>query len=53
MDQEKEPLIPLYERVKHHSLSNQVRLLWNCIEELQKKNVPFKSESEPQEEPEK
>jgi len=42
----KEELLPLCDRVKHHSLPNQVRLLWNAVEELQKQVIPFASEQE-------
>jgi len=45
MSEEKD-LAPLYDRVKHESLPNQVRLLWNCVEELQKQVIPFAEEEE-------
>jgi len=45
MSKEKD-LIPLYDRVKHESLPNQVRLLWNCVEELQKQVIPFAEEAQ-------
>ena len=45
MDEEKD-LAPLFDRVKHHSLPNQVRLLWNCVEELQKQVIPIASKEE-------
>ena len=41
--------LDLFDRVKHHSLPNQVRLLWNCVEELQKAVIPFAEEAKKEE----